>query len=316
MTTPSRPVIARLPPYALAEEPPSGVGRIIQLAQNELGVAPSPRAIEAAAGAVSELNRYPEIDHTGLRHAIAAVHGLDPARVLCGAGSMELMGLLAHVYLEAGKEVVVSELGYKFFQVQCALAGATIRVVPEPDLQIDVEAVAAGVSARTRIVFLVNPGNPTGARLAPEAIHHLRRALPENVMLVLDCAYAEFVVDSNFDNGFARVDGGENVVILRTFSKAYGLAALRVGWMYAPHDVVAAIAKARAPNTITTTGLRAAEAALQDTAHVENAIAEVVDLREALRRKALSMGLVANPSDGNFVLIGCPENGPIGVSAL
>ncbi len=305
MSTPTRTAIENLPPYALADPMPLGVERIIRLDQNELGIDPSPSAIEAAAAAVANLNRYPEIDHLCLRQAIAEVHALDPRLVLCGAGSMELMGLLAQVYCEPGVEVIVSQYGYKFFQVHCALAGATVKVAAEPAMRIDVEAIAGAVTDRTRIVFIVDPNNPTGARLEPGALRHLREALPDRVMLVLDSAYGEFVSDPDYDSGFGLVAEGRNLAVLRTFSKAYGLAALRVGWLYGPAEVVGALSAARNPNSVTTTGLVAAEAAVKDRPHLEKVRAEVVALRKAFRNKAASLGLSAPPSSGNFVLIGC-----------
>ena len=316
MSTPTRAAIADLPPYALADQGVPGAARVVQLAQNELGIDPSASAIAAAAAAVTDLNRYPDIDHFALRQAIATVHGLDPARLLCGAGSMELMGLLATVYCEPGVEVVVSQFGYKYFQVQCALAGAAIRAVPEPDLQVDIDAMGAAVGGRTRIVFLVDPNNPTGARLAPGALARLRDALPEEVLLVVDGAYGEFVADPDYDAGFGLVDAGRNVAVLRTFSKAYGLAGLRVGWLYGPGDVVAALAKARAPNSVTAPGLAAAEAAIKDRCHLGEVRAEVLALREAFRETALDIGLDALPSGGNFVLVRCPAGGPLAAAEL
>ena len=307
MSTPTRRAIANLPPYALADPMPPGVERVVRLDQNELGIDPSPRAVQAAAAAVEDLNRYPDIDHLCLRQAIAEVHALDPRLVLCGAGSMELMGLLAMVYCEPGVEVIVSQYGYKFFQVHCALAGATVKVVAEPAMRIDVEAIAEVVTDRTRIVFIVDPNNPTGARLEPGALRHLREALPDRVVLVLDSAYAEFVSDPDYDKGFGLVSEGKNLVVLRTFSKAYGLAALRVGWLYGPVEVVRALSAARHPNSVTATGLVAAEAAIKDRTYLETVRSEVAALREAFRNKVTSLGLTALPSSGNFVLIGCHE---------
>jgi histidinol-phosphate aminotransferase len=302
--------VTQLPPYAFAERSASGAARVVHLAQNELGIDPSPRAAEAVRRAADGLTRYPDPNHAALRRVIAEVHGLSPERIVCGAGSMELMGLLATAYCEAGDEVVVSQYGYKYFQVQCAIAGARVAVVPEPDLRADLEAMAAAVGARNKIVFIVEPNNPTGARLEAGGLRRLRRLLPKRVMLVVDGAYGEFVSDPAYEPGFDLVDGGDNVVVLRTFSKAYGLAGLRVGWAYAPEDVVEVLSRARAPNSVTVAGLAAAEAAVADRAHVAAVTSEVVRLREALRQTAGTLGLAALPSDGNFVLLRCPEDGP------
>ena len=311
MSTPIRPAVAELPAYALAVQDVPGVERVIQLGQNELGIAPSPRAIEAAARATATLNRYPDVEHEGLRRAIAEVHGLRPERILCGAGSMELMGLLATTYCEPGVEVVVSRFGYKYFELQCAIAGAALRVAPESLGGVDVDAGLDAETDRTRLVYVVNPGNPTGTCLKGGDLARLRTRLPDRVMLLVDTAYAEFASGGEFECGFDLVDAGRNVVVLRTFSKAYGLAALRIGWMYAPGDVIDAVARVRPPNTITPAGLAAAEAALRDRAHLDRVIREVTRLREALRRHVRALGLEARPSHGNFVLVRFPQDGPI-----
>ena len=311
MSTPPRPAVAGLPAYALAVQDVPGVERVIQLGQNELGVAPSPCAIEAAARATAALNRYPDVEHEGLRRAIAEVHGLRPERILCGAGSMELMGLLAMTYCEPGVEVVVSRFGYKYFELQCAIAGAALRVAPESLAGVDVGAVLDAVTDRTRLVYVVNPGNPTGTCLKGGDLARLRARLPDRVMLLVDTAYAEFVSGGEFETGFDLVDAGRNVVVLRTFSKAYGLAALRIGWLYAPGEVIDAVARVRPPNTITPAGLAAAEAALRDQAHLDRVVREVTRLREALRRHVRALGFEARPSHGNFVLVRFPEDGPM-----
>ena len=310
MPTPPRPTVLTLPAYALAEHDVPGVERIVHLGQNELGVEPSPRAVAAVIATATTLTRYPDDEHRALRLAIAQRHGLDHERILCGAGSMEFMGLLASAYCEADDEVVVSEYGYKYFQLPCALAGARVRVVPEPRMRADVEALAAQVGERTRLVFVAHPNNPTGASLAAGELRQLRDRLPEHVMLVVDGAYAEFAPPAVYEPGFDLVDGGENVAVLRTFSKAYGLAGLRIGWLYGTHEVVETLARVRVPSNVTTQALAAAEAAVADTAHLKQVVEEVVALREAFRTKVEALGMRGLPSDGNFVLVRCPDTGP------
>ena len=201
MPTPVRGGLAGLPSYEFAAQDVPGVERVVQLGQNELGVAPSPRAIEAAARATAALNRYPDVEHEGLRQAISEVHGLHPERILCGAGSMELMGLLAMTYCEPGVEVVVSRFGYKYFELQCAIAGAALRVAPESLGGVDVDAVLDAVTDRTRLVYVVNPGNPTGTCLKGGDLARLRARLPDRVMLLVDTAYAEFAPGGEFETG-------------------------------------------------------------------------------------------------------------------
>ncbi len=275
MSTRPRARIDSLPPYTLADINLPGCEQVVQLAQNELATAPGPGVIRAATEALGDMNRYPDNDHSYLRAEIARVYRLNPEQVLCGAGSLELMGLIANAYCESGVEVVVSQYGYKFFQVLCAIAGATLRIVPEPDMRIDVDAIVDAVSEDTGIVFIVNPGNPTGFCLASDAIRQLRARIPPRVMLILDGAYAEFAEGPDFESGFDLVDSGENLVVLRTFSKAYGLAGMRVGWGYAPADVVETIRKMRPPDSISTPSLAAAAAAMRDRDHLQRVCDEI-----------------------------------------
>ena len=303
MTTKTREAVNRLPGYIMAEQDIPGVERIIQLGQNELALSPSPNAIEAVRQTASALSRYPDIAHVKLRRAIGEVHGLNFDQIACGAGSLELLGLLANIYCEDGVDVVVSQFGYKFFQVQCTVAGSTVIVVPEPDLKADIDAIIAATTPRTRIVFIVTPNNPTGTSLASGDLRRLRHSLSKEILLVVDGAYAEFADGTEYDSGFDLVDSGENIVVTRTFSKAYGLAGMRVGWLYGPGGVVEAIAKVRAPNSITTQSLAAAEAAMHDQTHLEKVIDEIIELRESFREKMQKLALQVLPSDGNFVLV-------------
>ena len=303
MPTQRRQVIDHLPAYELAANSvPAGV-RLIQLGQNELGIAPSPRAVEAIRRSAGQITRYPDTDHVELRQAIADVNGLNSNLITCGAGSMELMGLLTTAYAQPGCEVIVSEYGYKYFRVQCAIAGASVKVVPETNMRADVEAMARAVSEQTRLVFLVDPNNPTGWRMPPGSIAKLRRALPPEVLLIVDGAYADFIVDMQHENGFALVDNGDNVAVLRTFSKAYGLAGVRVGWLYAPTDVIDTVNRIRPPNSISTHSLAAAQAAVRDTDHVAGVVREVNRTRDAFCKRISALGLGVSPSAANFVLV-------------
>ena len=186
-----------------------------------------------------------------------------------------------------------------------------MRVAPEPQRRVDVDAVLGAVTERTRLVYVVNPNNPTGTCLEDMGLARLRAGLPDGVMLVVDAAYAEFAADTRYETGFDLVDSGRNVAVLRTFSKAYGLAGLRVGWLYAPDEVIDAVSRVRPPNSITPAGLAAAEAALLDRGHLDRVVREVVRLREAFCRHVRGLGLEAGPSHGNFVLVRFPEDGPI-----
>jgi len=306
VTTPIRAAIAALPDYSYAPREVAGVARVIQLGQNELAVPPSPLALAALGDPAHHVNRYADDGHDALRAAIGRVHGLDPQKIMVGSGSMELMSVLAQTYCEPGVEVVVSQYGYKWFQVQCAINGATIVNVPEPDLIADIDGLLAAVTPATRLLFLVNPNNPTGALLPLDEVERLAAALPPHVLLLLDSAYVEFAPAEHGALGGRLVDGGGNVVMLRTFSKAYGLAGLRVGWMYGPADVLAAMGKVRIPGSVPTPCLAAATAAVGDQAHMATMRDGVIALREALRAQAAALGMEALPSAGNFVLLRMP----------
>ncbi len=303
MTTPMREAINRLPAYSMGVQDVNSVERVIQLGQNELGVPASPAAIAAIQKCSHQLPRYSDMDHVLLRKAIADVQGLDASRIACGSGSMELMNLLATIYCEPGVEVILSQYGYMFFQVLCSVAGANLVIIQEPEMIADLDAIAAAVTEHTRLVFVVNPNNPTGATLETGSLRRLRDSIPDEVLIIVDCAYADFADADNYENGFDLVDEGNNMVILRTLSKAYGLAGSRVGWIYAPDEVIQAIAKVRTPNSITTQALAAAEAAIRDQTHLQRVVAEVIELREDLRAKILELGLEVYPSGGNFLLV-------------
>jgi histidinol-phosphate/aromatic aminotransferase/cobyric acid decarboxylase-like protein len=238
MTLPPNPHVAALAPYALADLSAPPGKRLISLAQNESALPPSPGAMEAARAALTDARLYPDPDWCELREAIAWVHGLDPASILCGCGSMELIGALAAAYLGPGNRALTTAYGYLFFRTAARLAGAEIDLAPETGLTVDIDALLGAVRPYTRIVFVANPGNPTGTRITRADLLRLRDRLPGDVLLVIDEAYGEFA-DMPGEAMFDLAARGDTVV-LRTFSKVYGLAAMRVGWgcfrLRSPHS--------------------------------------------------------------------------------
>lgn len=297
-----RPHILSLARYELAELPPLGSKRIIHLSQNENASPPSPAAIEAATTALAEANRYPNGDAGPLRHAIAAAEKLAAERIVCAAGSMELLSLLSHAYLGPGDEVVVSEHGYLFFRTVARQVGAGVAVAPERDLAMDVDAILDRVGPRTRMVLLANPNNPTGSMLSGSEIRRLRRALREDVMLVLDNAYADYVDEPDFENGAALVDATANTVMIRTFSKIHGLAGLRVGWGYFPAAIAEIVNRIRQPNGVTQPGMAAAALSIADRDRIAAQRKTNAENRAWLAGAIDAMGLRAYPSHGNFIL--------------
>ncbi|MGV6875222.1 pyridoxal phosphate-dependent aminotransferase [Pseudochelatococcus sp. B33] len=301
------PHLLLVPPYAAAEKPQDdGTPKVI-LSQNELPTAPSPKAVEAAATALLEANRYPDSDCTELGDVIAAHHGLQAERILCSPGSMELLGILTRSYAGPGGEVIITEHGYGYFRTVIQLAGATAVIAPETSLRADVDAILACVTDKTRMVLLANPNNPTGTCLPWAEICRLHANLPQNVLLALDAAYAEFVDDPSFQAGSQLVDGSVNTVMIRTFSKIYGLAGMRVGWGYFPADVANLLRRVIPPSSVSMPAQAAAIAALSDKDHLRKTREAVVSQRQRLTLALQELGLHPVPSETNFILAELPS---------
>ncbi|MCM2458414.1 histidinol-phosphate transaminase [Rhizobium sp. CG4] len=302
-----RPGILDIAAYVPGKEHAPGVAKVYKLSSNETPLGPSPKAIEAFGTAASHLEIYPDGQATVLRQSIADIHGLNFANILCGNGSDELLGLLCHVYLGAGDEAIITEHGFLVYRIQIMGAGATPVTVKERDCTVDVDAILAAVTPKTKMVFIANPGNPTGTYVPVAEIRRLQASLPRHVLLVLDAAYAEYVRRNDYEAGLELVSSNRNVVMTRTFSKVYGLAALRVGWMYAPVDVVDAVNRVRGPFNMSAPALAAGAAAIRDQAFVEKAVAHNKIWLERLAQEFTDLGLTVTPSVTNFVLVHFPD---------
>ena len=297
-----RPHVAAMAPFVLAERSLAGHAKPIQLAQNENATAPGEAALNALRSAAA-LNRYPEADALTLRHAIAAAEGLDADRVICGAGSMELLSLLAQAYLGPEDEAVISQYGYVFFRTVAEQVDARFALAPERNFHADIDAILAQVNPRTRMVLLANPNNPTGALLGQDEIVRLRARLPGDVLLVLDAAYAEYVTEDGYDPGVKLVEAGENTAMIRTFSKIHGLAGLRVGWGYFPRSIAALVNRLRHPNNLSTPAIAAAAVAIADRPHIAAVRAANATLRARFIETLRGIGLSPCDSHANFVLL-------------
>jgi histidinol-phosphate aminotransferase len=287
---------------ALPGVPPE---RVLKLSSNENPFGPSPKAIEAYQACASSLHRYPSADHRALREAIGEVHGLDPDRIICGAGSDEIISLLCQAYAGPGDEVIHTEHGFAMYRISALAAGATPVEVRERERVTDVEAILAAANERTRLVFIANPNNPTGTMIGGNALARLADGLPEHALLVLDGAYAEFVED--YDGGAALVEARDNVVMTRTFSKIYGLGGLRVGWGYAPRAVIDVLNRVRGPFNVSGPALAAAEAAVRDRDYTARCAAENRRLRAMLAEGLARLGVPSDTSQANFVLARFPS---------
>ncbi|MEO1779723.1 MAG: histidinol-phosphate transaminase [Pseudomonadota bacterium] len=284
--------------YALAE---LGDGAALSLAQNESLRAPSPQALAAGQVALAASHLYPDPDWTDLRHAIAAVHPVAPAHVLCGAGSMELIGCLVRAFAGPGDDVLGTQYGYAFLSTAAQQAGATYVAAPEADYRVDIRALLSAVTPATRLICVCNPGNPTGTRVPNSDILWLRDALPDDILLLVDQAYAEFD-DQDHAAIFRLVDRG-NTVVTRTLSKAYGLAGARVGWGAMPPAIGAELRKLLNPNNIALASQAMATAAMKDQAYMRDTVALTADIRERFAARLRSAGYDVPDSATNFVLI-------------
>jgi histidinol-phosphate aminotransferase len=301
-----RPGILEISAYVPGESEVEGGVKPIKLSSNETPIGPSPKAIAAYQAMAAQLDRYPDGASTALRTAIARHYGLDPDRIVCGAGSDELISLLAHHYSGPGDEVLITAHAFAMFKIFALASGATPVVAPERDLTADVDALLARVTPTTRIVFLANPNNPTGTYLPHDEVRRLHKGLPAHTLLVLDAAYGEYVRRNDYETGLELVATNANVVMLRTFSKIYGLAALRLGWAYCPAAVADVLNRVRGPFNVTAPAIAAGVAALGDTEHVEKAIAHNETWLPWVTAELERIGIGVTPSIGNFVLMTFP----------
>ncbi len=304
---PPRPGIMDIAPYVGGESAIKGAAKIIKLSSNENAFGPSPKAVEAYARLAPELHRYPDGGATGLRRALAARWALDADRIVCGAGSDELIALIARAYLGPGDEALYSEHEFLMYPIATLSAGATPVKVPETNLTANVDALLAAVTPRTKIVFVANPNNPTGTYLPAAEMRRLRDRLPQAVLLVIDAAYAEFVTRADYTSGAELVEADGAVAVLRTFSKIYGLGGLRLGWGYFPAAVADVLNRLRGPFNVSSAALAAGEAALADVAFVERVRAHTERWREWTAAEIEKLGLAVTPGVGNFLLIHFPR---------
>lgn len=297
-----RPGILDIAPYVGGAATIEGANRSIKLSANENPAGPSDRAIEAYRAHADKLAIYPET-HLPLSRAIADVHGLETERIALGAGSDELIALLTRAYAGEGDEVLFSAHGFLMYRLSAMACGATPVAAPEADLTTDVDAMIAAFSDRTRLVFVANPNNPTGTMVDRAALIRLADAMPPQALLVIDAAYAEYLRPGDDDGAAELVRNRENVVMTRTFSKIYGLAALRLGWCYAPRHVAEVLHRVRGPFNVSAPALAAGEAAIRDQAYVEKCRITNEVWREWLAREIGDAGLPVVSSRGNFLLV-------------
>lgn len=298
--------IMGISPYVPGKSASDDGRKLVKLSANENPLGTSPKAREAMTAATADLATYPDPGAAILREAIAKHHGLDPARVIYGTGSDELLHLASSAYAGPGDEVLYVRYGFSVYDIAARRVGATPVIAPDKDYATDADALLASVTDKTRVVYLANPNNPTGTFSSREEIARIHAGLPGNVLLVIDQAYAEYLEPEDDDLGLELAKTAPNVFVTRTFSKIYGLAAERIGWGYARAEVIDALHRIRAPFNVTTAGQCAAAAAIADTQWVEASRAHNRKWRKWLAAEVAALGnhgLRAVPSQANFLLI-------------
>jgi len=285
----------------------AGIAHPIKLSSNESALGPSQAALAAFLDAAKGVSTYPEGSAHILREAICEIHGLDIGRIVCGNGSDELIELLCAAYLRPGDETVISQYAFSIYEIYTKANDAVPVIAPAKIFGTDVDAMLAQVTDKTRIVFVVNPNNPTGTYISPSEMGRLHAGLPPHVLLVIDAAYAEFVRKNDYEAGIELVSRFDNVVMTRTLSKVYALAGLRIGWAYCPAQVVDALNRVRAPFNVSVPAQAAGAAAMRDRAHVEVSVEHNEIWRAWLTDAVRATGLQVDDSVTNFLLIHFPH---------
>ncbi len=299
-----KPGILDISPYVAGKsKTKDAAAKILKLSSNESSLGPSPKALKAYSEHAAKLHRYPDSSVLELRKAIAAVHGLDAERIVCGAGSDELIGLLTHAYAGEGDEVLYSEHGFLMYKIYAQGSGATPVTAAEKNLTADVNAILAKVTPKTRIVYLANPNNPTGSYLAASELKRLHDGLPGDVILAIDSAYAEFADKADYSCGKELVDMTQNTVMLRTFSKIYGLSSLRIGWGYFPAAIADVLNRVRGPFNVSGVSIAVGIAAVEDVAYTEQVKKHNNIWLAWMSEELTKLGLLVHPSIANFLLV-------------
>lgn len=316
MTTPvPQPGIMTISPYVGGKSKAGEKQTVAKLSSNESPLGPSPKAVAAIEAVLADGHRYPDGGSRLLIETIAEVHNIDPARIVCGNGSDELISLLNNAYVGPDDEVLFPEYGFLMYAISATVSGATPVKAPEVNRTTDVDSLLAAVTEQTKIVFLANPNNPTGTYIPQSEVERLRDGLRDDILLVLDAAYAEYVTREDYRAGIEMVEAHDNVVMTRTFSKIYGLAAVRLGWAYCPPAIVDVLNRVRGPFNVNALAQAGGVEAVRDQAHIEKARKHNDKWLPILTQSFRGMGLEVTPSVGNFLLLDFDGSGKAAVDA-
>lgn len=287
----------------------AGQARVHKLSANENPFGPSPRARQAYRAAAGSLESYPDGDAAALRRALARRYGIEPARILCGHGSGELLYLLARLYLAPGREGLCSQYGFALYPLAVRMNGARLVTIKDAEWQPNLAEFARRAGAKTAMIFLANPNNPTGGFVPLAQLQAWHRTLPRHALLVLDYAYGEYLPRAELRGLYPWARRQNNVAILRSFSKAYGLAALRLGWLYVPAAAVSLLHRLREPFNVSAPAQAAGLAALGDDAHLQKVVAHTRRWRTRLTQDLRALGFAVVAGEGNFLLLRCAARG-------
>ena len=304
MTLQPRPGLMDIKPYTPGAAAPDGA---VKLSSNENALGCSPKAAEAFKASAEHLHVYPDGGASALRDAIAKAEGIEAERIVCGAGSDELLQLIGRAYLDPGDTVVQTQYGFLVYRLVAMQSGAHIVSAPESNYTADIDSLLETAKDGAKIVFIANPNNPTGTWVPDSEIRRLREGLPEDTLLVVDGAYAEFVKEPGYGNPLKLVDDYENTVVTRTFSKIHGLAGLRLGWMYGPKEIVDVIHRVRGPFNVNLPAIEAGLAAIKDAGFVEESVNHNERWVGQMTQSIRALGYEVTPSVCNFVLVHFPE---------
>ncbi|HYD18334.1 MAG TPA: histidinol-phosphate transaminase [Patescibacteria group bacterium] len=295
--------ILDIKPYIGGEGRVAGVTDLLRLASNENALGCSPKAREAYLNCANDLFRYPDGSALELRTALGKTYNMNPDNIICGSGSEELISLLVRAYAGPGDEVLFPQYGFLMYPICAKAVGATPVTAPENDFRSDVGALLKAITPKTKMLLLANPNNPTGSYITREELKHLCEKVPSNILILLDSAYAEFVQAADYSDGRDMVDAHPNVVMLRTFSKIYGLAALRLGWGYCSPEVAGVVNRVRGAFNVNAPAQAAGVAALSDSDFLKRTIEMTTTGRAYLAENIGALGFRVLPSVGNFLLV-------------
>ncbi len=295
--------ILEISPYIGGEAGLKDKDNIYKLSSNEAALGPSPQAIKAIQQAAQNIHRYPEGSAYHLRQALEEKFNLDKQKIICGNGSDEILTLLMQAFAGAGDEIIYSKHGFLMYSITALAMGAQPIAADEKNYTTDVDAILNCVTSRTKIVFIANPNNPTGTYLPNLELKRLRENLRPDILLVIDAAYAEFVTQDDYDAGTQLVDTYDNVVMTRTFSKAFGLGGIRLGWCYAPLEIIDILNRIRGPFNVNHLALAAGVAALKDEEHLQKTLTHTLYWRKKMTEELRHIGLEVLESQGNFILV-------------